>query len=106
MARFKNYSYEQQLMIPVSLSKQILPGTFEYTLNKLIDTKFIQSIFNEKYSNDETGAPAYDPAILSKIILFAYSKGIVSSRNIEKLCRVKILSVLHYLRILNLTSQP
>ena len=93
MARFKNYSYEQQLMIPVSLSKQILPGTFEYTLNKLIDTKFIQSIFNEKYSNDETGAPAYDPAILSKIILFAYSKGIVSSRNIEKLCRENIICI-------------
>ena len=91
MAKFKPYSYEQQLMIPVSLSRQVLPGTFEYILNTLIDTKLDLSIFNEKYRNDETGARAFDPGILLKIILFAYSKGINSSRKIEKFCRENIV---------------
>jgi transposase len=40
-------------------------------------------VFEDRYQNDETGAPAYDPAILLKIILFAYSKGITSSRAIN-----------------------
>ncbi|MBU2647581.1 transposase, partial [bacterium] len=36
--------------------------------------------------NDITGASAYDPRILLKVILMAYSRGVTSSRVIEKLC--------------------
>jgi hypothetical protein len=39
MARYKEYSYSQGKFIPIHFSKQILPGTFEYTLNYLIDVK-------------------------------------------------------------------
>ena len=91
MARYKNYSYEQQLMVAVSLEKQILPGTFEYTLNTLIDEKLDLTLFHERYNNDETGAPAYDPAVLLKIILFAYSRGINTSRKIAKFCEENIV---------------
>lgn len=91
MARYKPYSYEQQLMIPISLSKQVLPGTFEYTLNTLINEKLDLSMFHAKFKNDRTGAGAYDPAILLKIILFAYSKGINSSRKIERFCRENVV---------------
>ncbi|MGI9276162.1 MAG: transposase [Endozoicomonas sp.] len=34
-----------------------------------------------------TGRLAYDPAMLLKVVLFAYSRGITSSRKIEKSCR-------------------
>jgi len=44
-------------------------------------------VFEARYQNDETGAPAYDPAILLKIILLAYARGVTSSRRIERLCR-------------------
>ena len=44
-------------------------------------------MFDARYHNDETGAPAYDPAILLKIILYAYSRGITQSREIARLCR-------------------
>ena len=37
------------------------------------------------------GAPSRDPAILLKIILFAYSHGIASSRKIEACCQNNIL---------------
>lgn len=37
MARFKDYNYDQMKMIPVSFDKQILPGSFEYSLSYLID---------------------------------------------------------------------
>jgi transposase len=45
------------------------------------------SIFDGRYKNDETGCPAYDPKILLKVVLFAYSRGFVGSRRIEWLCR-------------------
>ena len=44
-----------------------------------------------RYDNDACGAPAYDPAILLKIILYAYSKGITSSRQIEQLAKENVV---------------
>lgn len=37
MARYKHYNYDQLKLLPISFSRQILPGTFEYTLSHLID---------------------------------------------------------------------
>jgi transposase len=91
MARYKHYDYSQIKLLPVSYERQILPGTFEHTLSYLIDEKIDLSVFDSRYKNDETGAPAYDPAILLKIVLFAYSKGIIHSRKIEALCRENVL---------------
>ena len=91
MARYKDYCYEQTKLIPISFDRQILPGTFEYTLNYLIDNEVDLSLFEQRYRNDETGAPAYDPAVLLKIILYAYSRGITSSRQIEQSCGENII---------------
>ncbi|MFP5465822.1 MAG: transposase, partial [Gammaproteobacteria bacterium] len=87
MARYKDYNYAQSKMIPISFREQILPGTFEHTLSYLIDHELDVSIFDQRYNNDDTGAPAYDPALLLKIVLYAYSRGITSSRRIERCCR-------------------
>ena len=57
MGRFKEYSYEQSVFLPINFNKQILPGTFEYTLHNLIDKKIDLSLFYEQVHNDETGAP-------------------------------------------------
>jgi len=91
MARYKEYDYSQGKFIPVHFDKQILPGTFEYTLHYLIDNEIDLSIFDARYENDNTGAPAYDPAILLKIILYAYSRGITSSRKIARCCEENIV---------------
>lgn len=91
MAKYKDYSYDQGVFLPVFFDKQILPGTFEYCLNYLVDNKIDLTVFDDRYKNDETGAPAYDPRILLKIILFAYSRGITSSRKIAQCCEENII---------------
>lgn len=91
MAKYKKFDYSQSRLLPVSFHKQIQPGTFEYTLSYLIDNKVDLSCFEELFKNDETGAPAYNPAILLKIILFAYSRGIVSSRDIARSCEENVV---------------
>lgn len=75
MARYKHYDYAQMKMLPISFDRQILPGTFEYTLNYLIDEKIDLSVFEDRYNNDDGGAPAYDPAILLKIICSPTPRG-------------------------------
>lgn len=101
MARYKHYNYDQQKLLPISFARQILPGTFEYTLSHIIDHELNLSRFDARYANDETGAPAYDPAILLKIVLYAYARGITSSREIEQSCRENILFM-----ALSADSQP
>jgi transposase len=91
MAKYKNYDYSQSKLIPISFEKQILPETFEHTLNYLIDSDLDLSAFDLCYKNDETGAPAYDPRILLKIVLYAYSKGIMSSRKIADCCNDNVI---------------
>jgi transposase len=91
MARYKPYSYGQGKFIPIHFAKQILPGTFEYSLNHLIDHELDLSRFDERFKNDVTGATAYDPRILLKIVLYGYSRGIVSSRKIERACHENVI---------------
>jgi transposase len=91
MARYKKYDYSQAKLLPVSFHKQIQPGSFEFTLSYLIDHKVDLSIFDDLYCNDATGASAYNPAILLKVILLAYSRGIISSRDIERACEENVI---------------
>src|SRR5439155_26033589 len=91
MARFKPYDYHQLKLVPVSFERQILPGTFEATLSRLIDEEIDLSVFEARYRNDEVGGPAYDPAILLKVILYAYARGVTSSREIARLCRENVV---------------
>ena len=91
MARYKHYDYGQSKLIAVHFDRQVLPGTFEYTLSYLVEHECDLSWFESRYCNDETGAPAYDPAILLKVILFAYSRGITSSRAIARACEENVV---------------
>jgi transposase len=91
MARYKPYDYHQTYLIPVSLEHQLLQGTLEYTIHHLVDNRMDESLFDARYKNDETGCPAYDPKMLLKVVLFAYSRGIVGSRRIEWLCRNHVI---------------
>ena len=64
-----------------------MPGTLEFAIHTLVDKRLDMSIFEGKYRNDETGRAAYHPKILLKIVLPAYSRGLISSRKIEPACR-------------------
>jgi transposase len=66
--------------LPVDLARQLLPGTFEHAVNHLLDHAIDLSSFDTRFRNDETGAPAYPPALLLKVVLVAYAHDIVSSR--------------------------
>lgn len=86
MARYKHIDTSPRFLA-VDLQRQLLPGTFEHALNHLIDHELDLSSFDARFNNDATGAAAYPPAMLLKVVLFAYSQGIVSSRGIEAVCR-------------------
>ena len=86
MARYKLLDTNPQFL-SVDLARQLLPGTFEHALNHLLDHEVDLGHFEARFRNDATGAPAYPPAMLLKVVLFAYSQGIVRSRAIERVCQ-------------------
>ncbi len=86
MARYKTIDTSPRFLA-VDLEAQLLPGTLEHALNHLLDHEIDLSGFDARFANDETGASAYPPAMVLKVVLLAYSRGIVSSRAIERACR-------------------
>ncbi len=93
MAKFKPYDYDQMIMLPVCLAEQILPGTLEHTIHTLVEHRIDMSVFDSRYNNDETGCYAYNPKVLLKIVLLGYSRGLLSSRKLEKACRENIIFI-------------
>jgi len=90
MAKYKSYDYSQCVLIPVSLEEQLIPGTLEFAIQTLVETRVDTSVFDDRYNNDETGRLAYDPKILLKVVLFGYSRGLISSRQIERACQENV----------------
>ena len=86
MAKYKRYDYSQSMLIPVSFEQQLMPGTLEFAIHTLVETRMDMSIFDDNYQNDETGRSAYNPKILLKVVLFGYSRGLLTSRKIERAC--------------------
>ena len=93
MAKFKPLNENQLVMLPISLQDQLVPGTLEHTISELVDKHIDLSVFDARYNNDETGAAAIHPKILLKVILLAYARGMISSRQIERACQENILFI-------------
>ena len=111
MPKFIHYNYKQNTTVIINYMDQLQPGTFEHAIHYLVDQRLDLTVFNPKFKNDSQGRPAYDPAILLKIILFSYSKGIISSREIQWCCETNIIfkalscdSVPHYTTIAHFVS--
>jgi transposase len=64
------------LFLTVRLDEQLLPGTFEFAPDYLIDQMDLAS-FDAAFHND---APAYAPGLMLKTILYRYSRVIIAGR--------------------------
>ncbi len=89
MARYKPIDTGMKLL-PIDLSVQLLPGTFEHALSHLVDQELDLSPLDKHFRNDESGAPAYAPSVMLKVILYAYSRGMIRSRDIAQACQENV----------------
>jgi transposase len=90
MARLKLPDYGLK-MIPVDFQLQVLPGTFESAMVQLIDHELDLTPLRGRIANDARGARAFDPAVLLKIVLLGYSRGLLSSRALARACQENVL---------------
>jgi transposase len=90
MARLKEVKRGVAMLV-LDFDKQLEPGSFEHALCHMVDQGLDLTGLLSRIRNDDAGAPAYDPAVLLKIVLLAYSRGIISSRKMEAACRDNVM---------------
>ncbi len=87
MAKHQHYDYKQSVIEPIFLEDQLLPGTLEYAIHYIVEERLDMSVFDARYNNDATGRKSIDPKLLLKIVLYGYSRGMISSRSLEYACQ-------------------
>jgi transposase len=90
MPKYKSYNYHQTTLVSVDLEKQFPTGSLEFAIHYLVDNEIDLIGLDSRYKNDDEGRPAYDPRILLKVVLLAYARGLLGSRQIERACRENI----------------
>jgi transposase len=90
MANYKKDNSKQNMFVPIMIDEQLIPGTIEYAIAHIVDNYLDLSSFDLVFSNDNGGATAYPPSIMLKIIFYAYSLGLLSSRRIARACQTNI----------------
>jgi len=79
---FRPYDPEQIFLMPASLSDWLPKGHLAYFISDLVDHLDLSAIMS-RYE-EEKGYPPYHPAMMVKVLLYAYCIGVPSSRKIEK----------------------
>lgn len=79
---FKPYDQKQTMLLPLSVEEFVAPTHPARTISDIVDGLDL-SQFLEKYS--VRGASSYDPRMMLKVLFYAYSEGVTSSRDIADL---------------------
>ena len=81
MKIFKEYRQDQNFLLPPSLDEFVPEGHEVRIINEVVDTLDLSPLLS-RYQGG--GAPAYYPAMMLKVIIYAYSLGVYSSRRIAQ----------------------
>ena len=90
MPNFINDDLNQSVFIDINYQEVLGKNTFEYCLYYLLENELDLSAFTETYNNHSVGRKAYHPALMLRVIIYAYYRGVTSSRTIERLCKTDL----------------
>jgi transposase len=90
MSNFLDDNLNQSVFFDINYLEVLGSNTFEYCLYHLLENDEIVSDFYARYKNKNVGRKAYPPALLLRVIFYAYYRGHTSSRVIERLCKTDL----------------
>jgi transposase len=79
-SRFKPYEQHQQRLLPLDLGDLIPEGHLVRVVDELVESLDLTAL-TSCYPGG--GAPAYDPRMMLKVVIYAYTTGVYSSRKIS-----------------------
>jgi len=86
---FRPYDQDQTFLLPPSLGDWLPSGHTARFISETVDSALDLSLVYDSYHN-ATGAPPFDPAMMTKLLLYGYSIGVTSSREIERRCSTDV----------------
>jgi transposase len=81
--RFRTDNMDQGLLLPPSLHDWLPEGHLSRFIADVIEELDLGLIFRS-YEKDGRGKAAYQPAMMVRLLLYGYCRGVVSSRKIER----------------------
>jgi transposase len=81
MKRFKDYSLNQPFLFPPSVLDWLPKDHPAHFISEVVDSLDLSGIYNDY--GEGKGQPPYNPSMMVKVLIYALSKGIRSSRKIE-----------------------
>src|SRR5438132_12484570 len=84
MPKFLDYNPEQVYLLPPSVRDVLGENHVCFFLHQAVEALEL-SAFEQGYADD--GRPAYHPALMLKVWLYAYALGITSARRLEQRVR-------------------
>ena len=80
---YRAYLPEQDLLLPPSLRDWLPENHLAYFVSDVVDQLDLSAI-ESVYEKEERGQPPYHPRMMTKILLYGYSVGVFSSRQMQK----------------------
>ena len=81
---FRPYSLDQRLLLPPDLREWVPEDDLAWFISDTVDELDLSSIVDSYDEGDGRGRPPYHPALMVKLLLYAYCVGLPSSRKIER----------------------
>jgi len=81
---FRPYTLNQRLLLPPDLREWLPEGHLALFVSDVVDALDLSALFVVYEQGDGRGQPPYDPALMVKLLVYAYCTGKPSSRQIER----------------------
>lgn len=81
---FRPYQPDQRLLLPPGLDELLPEGDLAYFVRDTVADLDLRSILAEY--REERGQPPFHPRMMTALLLYAYSRGVYSSRRIAQAC--------------------
>lgn len=86
---FRPYDQNQSYLLPPSLDDWLDEDHVARFISEVVDDLLDLSSIYGSYEGAD-GAPPYDPRLMLKLLLYGYSTGVTSSREMERRCQVDV----------------
>jgi len=86
---FRHYDPSQGFLLPPSLDDWLPEDHEARFIAEVVDDLLDLSVIYASYTTAD-GAPPYDPRMMLKLLLYSYSIGVTSSREMERRCATDV----------------
>ena len=86
---FRRYDPHQVFLLPPSLDDWLGEDHEARFISEIVEEVLDLGVIYASYEN-ATGAPPYDPRLMLKVLLYGYSTGVTSSREMERRCHLDV----------------